>query len=42
MEPVQESSKSIQLLSELVCNHESGSSTSRGVAIERLRLLRLG
>ena len=33
MEPVQESSKSIQLLSELVCNHEAGSSTSRGIAI---------
>ena len=33
MEPVQESSKSIQLLSELVCNNVAGSSTSRGVAI---------
>jgi len=33
MELVQESSKSIQLLSELVCNNVAGSSTSRGVAI---------
>src|SRR5437763_5907207 len=33
MEPVQESSKSIQLLSELVCSNELGSSTPRGVAI---------
>ena len=33
MEPVQESSKSIQLLSALVCNNVAGSSTSAGVAI---------
>src|SRR5512141_977813 len=35
MEPVQESSKNIQLLSELVCNNLAGSSTSAGVAIRR-------
>jgi hypothetical protein len=34
MEPVQESSKCIQLLSELVCNNAAGSSASRGVAIK--------
>src|SRR5690348_14932259 len=33
MEPVRESSKSIQLLSELVCNNFAGSSASRGLAI---------
>ncbi len=33
MEPVQESSKSIQLLSELVCNNPTATSTSRGVGI---------
>lgn len=34
MEPVQESSKNIQLLSELVCNQPAGWSASSGVAIK--------